>query len=112
MPAYNAAPVAALYPGPPIACVNNAAVDAGVTTSLQFSVAPSMVGAGVTLMIANTTNQDAQGQFSSTDVSANYKNLSGCIIPSGTVLPYNLSGGWMRFTFAVAPTSGSLVVSR
>ena len=112
MPAYPIKQPAALYPGTQITLVNNAAVDSGITTSAQFALAPGMNGTGVTIMILNTTNQQAQGQFSPTDTPANYQNLSGCIVPAGTALPYNLSGGWMLFTFAAAPTSGSLVVSR
>jgi hypothetical protein len=112
MPAYPSLIPPALYPGTQIPVVNNAAVDAGITTTSQFALAPGMNGAGITIMIANTTDHDAIGQFSNTDIAANYIPLSGCIIPAGTVLPYNLSGGWMRFTFAVAPTTGSLIVSR
>lgn len=112
MPAYPSAQPAALYPGSPIALVNNAATDSGITTTEQFAVAPPPNGAGLTVMIANTTNQQAVGQFSWVDTAADYQPLSGCIVPPGSVLPYNLATGWMRFTFAVAPTSGSLVVSR
>jgi hypothetical protein len=112
MPAYPISQPAALYPGSQIALVNNAATDSGITTTAQFALLPGMNGTGVTLMILNATNHDAQGQFAPTDTAGNYQNLSGCIVPAGTALPYNLSGGWMRFTFAVAPTSGSLIVSR
>lgn len=115
MPAYQTTPthfIAALNPGTQIPLVNNAATDAGITTTLQFAVTQSGGFTGTTLMILNTTNQDATGQFAPADVTANYVPLSGCIIPAGSALPYNLSGGWMRFTFAAAPTTGSLVVSR
>ena len=113
MPAYPAKLPAALYPGSSIALVNNAAVDSGITTTEQFALAPGMNGAGVTIMITNSTNQQAVGQFAPADgASANYLPLSGCVVPPGSVLAYNLSGGWMDFTFAVAPTTGSLVVSR
>ena len=112
MPAYPAAQPAALYPGSQIALVNNAATDSGITTTEEFALNPLGLGAGCTLMILNTTNQQAVGQFSPVDVAADYMPLSGCIVPAGSALPYNLSGGWMRFTFAVAPTTGSLIVSR
>lgn len=112
MPAYNTVPVAALYQGSPIAVVNNAAVDANVTTTQQLAIAPPPNGAGLTIMISNTTNQQATAQFSWHDVAADYQPLSGCIIPSDSVLAYNLATGWLRFTFASAPTSGSLIVSR
>jgi len=112
MPSYPITQPAALYPGSQVTLVNNAAVDSGITTSAQFALAPGMNGAGVTAMITNTTNQSAQGQFAPTDIAANYQNLSGCIVPAGTTLHYNVSGGWMRFTFSAAPTTGSLIVSR
>lgn len=117
MPAYGSGLVAALYPGAPIALVNNAAVDSGITTSQPCAIAPPPNGAGLTVMITNTTNQQAQGQFSWMDTpnqadGVDYQNLSGCIIPAGTNLAYNLSTGWLRFTFASAPTSGSLLISR
>jgi hypothetical protein len=92
--------------------VNNAAVDSGITTTKQIALGPTPENSGYTLMITNTTNQDAQGQTAPADVAANYEPLAGCIVPAGSALPYNLVGGWLRFTFAVAPTSGSLFVSR
>jgi hypothetical protein len=112
MPAYNTVPVAALYQGTQIACVNNAAVDTNVTTTQQLAVAPPPNGAGLTVMITNTTNQQAVGQFSWVDTAADYVPLSGCVIGPGTALAYNLATGWLRFTFATAPSSGSLIVSR
>jgi hypothetical protein len=112
MPAYNTVPVAALNQGTQIACVNNAAVDANVTTTQQLAIAPPLNGAGLTIMITNTTNQQATAQFSWHDVAADYQPLSGCIVPSDSVLAYNLATGWIRFTFQTAPTSGSLIVSR
>jgi len=116
MPAYITSPqptqLLALAPGASCACVNNAATDSGITTTRQFAVGPTPNNHGATLMITNTTNQQAQGQFAPQDVAANYENLSGCIIPAGGSLPYNEVGGWMRFTFASAPTTGSLFVSR
>lgn len=112
MPAYGAAPTCALYAGTPVSVVNNAATDGGITTTMSIAVAPAGTSGGETVMIQNTTTQNATGQWSSTDVAANYQNLSGCVIPAGTVLAYNLSGGWLRFTFSVAPTSGSLILAR
>jgi hypothetical protein len=112
MPAYPTAQPAALYPGSQISLVNNAATDAGITTTEQVAIAPSIGGSGVTVMILNTTNQQAVGQYAPADVAANYQPLSGCIVAAGAALPYNITSGWLRFTFAVAPTSGSLIVSR
>jgi hypothetical protein len=116
MPSYITSPqvqqVNAIYPGDSIALVNDATTDTGVTTTLQFALGPTPDGSVGNIVIVNTTNQQAQGQYSFIDIAADYENLSGCIVPNGTSLPYNLSGGWMRFTFSVAPTSGSLVISR
>ena len=112
MPVYPAAQPAALYPGSQIPLVNNAATDANITTTAQCAISPGQNGAGITVMVVNTTTQQAQGQFAFTDASANYENLSGFIVPAGTAFPYNLTAGWLRFTFSVAPTSGSLIVSR
>lgn len=112
MPSYNANTPAALVPGTQITLVNNAAVDSGVTTTQQFALGPSQSGAGITLMALNTTDQQAQGEFSTTDTPANYQLLSGFVVGPGQAFPYNLTAGWLRFTFAVAPTYGSLIVSR
>lgn len=116
MPAYITSPqpvqLVAVYPGNALAVVNNASVDAGITTTQQFAVGATPGNNSGTLVITNSTNQEATGQYASHDVAANYEPLSGCIIGAGASLPYNLAGGWMRFTFVSAPTSGSLIVSR
>jgi hypothetical protein len=112
MPAYPAAQPASLSQGTSIALVNNAAVDGGITTTAQFALPPNQVGSGITLMVLNTTNQQAVGQFATTDTPANYQPLSALVVGPGVAYPYNLTPGWVRFTFAVAPTSGSLIVSR
>lgn len=116
MPAYITSPqtkqVSALYPGGALALVNGAATDTGITSTVQFAVGPTPGNNVGNVVIVNSTNQQAQGQYAVTDAAANYQNLSGCIVPANSSLPYNLSGGWMRFTFATAPTSGSLIVSR
>lgn len=121
MPSYitNPQPVQlnALYPGNHEALVNNAAVDSGVTKTKQLAIGPVPNQSGATILITNSTNQDANGQYAAQDptpagVAATYEPLSGCIIPAGSSLAYNLSVGWITFTFSVAPTSGSLIVSR
>lgn len=112
MPAYNTQVPVALCPGFSIALVNSAATDSSITATQQFAVAPVPNQSGGTIVFDNTTNQDATAQYSATDVAANYKPLAGGIVASGTALPYNLSGGWVRFSFATAPTSGSLTASR
>lgn len=120
MPAYINNPqisqVVALYPGDTIALVNNAASDTGVTKTIQFAVGPS--NSGSTLVFTNSTNQVATGTYTANEnyapatVQPTYEPLSGCIVNAGQTLAYNLSGGWVCFTFASAPTSGSLTVSR
>lgn len=122
MPAYITNPqptqVFALYRGDSITLVNSAATDSGITKTIQFAVGPEPGSGGVTLTITNTTNQQATGQWASQEQYAGggsaptYEALSSCIVPAGSSLPYNLSGGWACFTFSTAPTSGSLVVTR
>ena len=112
MPSYAAGTGKALYPGDAIALVNNAAIDTGVTSTQQFAVGADPVGTTVGIVVVNTTDKDATGQYAATDADANYKNLSGLVVPSGTALPYNVAGGLIRFTFVSAPTSGSLTVRR
>jgi len=121
MPSYITSPqpvqLLALYPGNHEALVNNAATDSGITTTQQIAIGPQPNQTGCTVMITNSTNQQAQGQTAPQDptaagAGATYENLSGCVVPAGTTLAYNLSGGWLRFTFGTAPTSGSLIVSR
>ena len=112
MPAYNAQPTRALYPGESIALVDNAAVDSGITTSQQFAVGPNPTQNTNVVNFINTTNQDAQGQIAHQDVTGSYANASGLIVAAGTAFPYNLADGWVRFTFGVAPTSGSMIAAR
>lgn len=114
MPAYNTAPAIALTPGDSVALVNNAAVDTGITTTQQVHVGPSGTAPpSGTVNVVNTTNQQATGQIANqSDVTGNYEPASGFIVPAATSLEYNMGMGWLRFTFASAPTSGSLVVSR
>lgn len=112
MPAFQTAgPITAIYPGDSIALVNDASTDSGLTTTQQVAITDT--GVGATITVINTTNQDATGQMSADPLTTgSYKPASGLIVPSGTALPYNLSQTAIRFTFTVAPTSGSLVVSR
>ena len=112
MPSYNAQPVRAVYPGASITLVDTA-TDAGLTTSQQFAVGPNPVNTSNVVNFVNTTDHDAQGQISPDDSStSSYANASGLIVPAGTSLPYNLADGFVRFTFAVAPTSGKLIAVR
>ena len=116
MPSYitnpQVAQVSAIYPGDSILLVNNAATDSGVTKTVQFAFGPTPGSSAGTLTVVNTTNQTATGQVAWADADGNYEPASGMIVNSGQTLPYNLSGGWIRFTFSTAPTSGSLVATR
>lgn len=116
MPAYITTPqpvqLVALYKGNSIFFVNNAAVDSGITKTVQAAVGPEPGAGGVTLNIINETNEQATLETAWADADANYQPVSGGIIAAGASLEYNLSGGWIRFTFGTAPTTGSLVVTR
>jgi hypothetical protein len=114
MPSYNAIPAIALTPGDTVALVNNAAVDGGVTTTQQVHVGPSASSTSSgTINIVNTTNQPATGQIANqADVTGDYEPASGLVVPAGQALQYNVGMGWVRFTFATAPTSGFLTISR
>lgn len=113
MPAYGTDPVRALYPGETIALVNDASVDTGITTTQAFSVGPNPTQNSNAINFHNSTNQDATGQLSpDNSATGTYKNLSGLVVAAGTALPYNLAGGFVRFTFGSAPTSGSLTAVR
>ena len=122
MPSYINNPqtgqVVALYPGENLALVNDASTDSGITKSLQFAVGPIPGNGTSTLVFTNTTNQDATLKYAPAEIlypgstQPTYEPLSGGTVSAGTSLSYNLSGGWVLATFASAPTSGSLVVSR
>lgn len=112
MPSYPATPPVCLHQGRSLALVNNAAVDGSVTTTIQCAIGPTPGSDTCTVTAINGTNQTATGQFAQSDVAANYQPLSGFVVPSGSALPYNLPVGWIRFTFTVAPTTGSLTVMR
>ncbi|HTY25587.1 MAG TPA: hypothetical protein VMC85_20830 [Desulfomonilaceae bacterium] len=123
MPSYISKPqssqVSAIYPGNSIALVNDASTDTGITKTLQLAIGPVPGNSTATLSIYNSTNQQATGNWAATETlygssasSPTYEPLNGCIIPAGATLPYNLSGGWICFTFSPAPTNGSLIVSR
>lgn len=108
----------ALYPGRSIAVVNNAATDSNITTTQQIAIGPAPGSGGRTLVVVNSTNQTATGQYAAQDptpagVQATYEPLSGFVIPNGQSLAYNVpyGAGWINFTFTTAPTSGSLIVS-
>ena len=112
MPAYNAQPARVIYPGASIALVDDASVDTGISTTQQVAIGPNPTNDSNVVNFINTTNHDAQGQIAHQDVAASYANASGLIVAAGTSLPYNLADGWVRFTFASSPTSGSLIAAR
>src|ERR1700688_2564893 len=112
MPAYGAQPVRAIYPGASIALVNDASVETGITTTEAVAIGPNPVNTSNVVNFINTTNSDAQGQIAHQNAAASSANASSLLVAAGTSLPYNLADGWVRFTFASAPTSGSLIAAR
>lgn len=124
MPSYiaNPQPVqeVALYPGSSIALVNNAAVDAGVLITQQIAIGPDPSG-NSQLTITNTTNQTATAQTAPDDaqvggVGQHYEPYSvqgtAITVPTLETVSFPCNARWLRFTFAVAPTAGSLIVTR
>ena len=116
MPSYNAAIPRAIYPGNEIALVNNAATDASVTTTQQCSMGPDP-GGQTAVVLTNSTNQTATVQIAPSDTPSLYQPYT--YLGSAITAAANTSVGfpivpnvWLRCTFATAPTSGSLILSR
>lgn len=111
----------AIYPGDSIALVSNAAVDSGVTSTVQVAIGPDPMG-NYRLTLTNTTNQTATAQVAPNDMvlptptSSSYEPYSdgpnAVTVASGKSASFNCFGPWFNCTFASAPTSGSLVLSR
>jgi len=123
MPAFLPAtsrPVA-IYPGGSIALINNAAVDSSITSTLQVAIGPDPMG-NYRLTLTNSTNQTATAQVApndpvlSTPASSSYEPYSdeaqAITVAAGKSVSFNCFGPWFNCTFASAPTSGSLVLSR
>lgn len=120
MPSYPALSPVTLTPGAQCSLVNDATTDVGVTTTIQVIVA-NISPTPPTLMLSNTTNQAASVQVAFADANANYTPLSyvplstnaGAIsVAAGASVYFACSFPFVRCTFQVAPTSGSLVVLR
>ena len=113
MPAYNAVqmptPKPALYTGDQIALVNNAAVDSGVLATQQAAIAPSPGDTATYCTVLNGTNQAVQMQAAPLDSAAQYVSL-GSSIASGALATISCAVPWVRGLFAMAPTSGSLII--
>lgn len=111
----------AIYPGQSIALVNNAAVDGNITSTLQVAIGPDPMG-NYRLTLTNTTNQTATAQVAPNDpvlptpASASYEPYSdganAVTVAAGKSASFNCFGPWFNCTFASAPTSGSLTLSR
>jgi len=119
MPAYNTVPAIALTPGDTVALVNNAATDTGLSNTQQVHVGPSGTAAGDKLLVTNATDKDLTVQATNiADATGNYKALkdadttNAIVVASGASAVFSFAGGWLRFNFAVAPTSGSATISR
>jgi hypothetical protein len=119
MPAYIVNPqfvqLVQLNPGNSIAVVNNAAVDSGILTTQQLAIGPDPTG-NSQVTVTNTTNQTATPQTASTDTAAQYEPYyvqgSAITVPAGESVSSPINARWLRFTYATAPTSGSLIVTR
>lgn len=116
MPSYPAQKPSALYPGDQIALVNNAAVDAGVTTTISAAVGPAPANNEAHFVAFNSSDHDAVIRAAPADSNASYLPLyDGAVavtIPAGQSVFFYCPGPWIRATFAVAPTTGSLILYR
>lgn len=115
MPGYITSPqvsqVKAIYPGNRVDLVANAAVDSGITKTLQFALGPNPGNETNAMVFVNGTNQSATVYTASQDADSNYQT-TGYSVSAGTSLPLNLSGCWVRCQYSTAPTTGSLTVVR
>lgn len=113
MPAYPAAgQVRFLSPGNEIALVNNAAADTGITATIQVAVA-AQPHATSKLTLVNNTNQTATVQVAAVDAAANYVPLTATVTAAaGAAVVFDCVGPFVRCTFGVAPTTGSLYLCR
>ena len=116
MPSYPAAKPAALYPGDKLALVNNAAVDAGVTTTIQAAVGPAPANSQGHFVAYNSSNESATIQSAPADANASYLTLydgaDGVTVAAGVAVAFDCPGPWIRATFGTAPTTGSLIIYR
>ena len=117
MPSYGTTPARAIGPGDQVTLVNNAAVDANVTRTQQLCLADSP-GFDEICTLSNTTNQTATVQVATTDTVASYKAFTNAdtneaiTVAAGSAITFTSTGPFLCCTFATAPTSGSLVLSR
>jgi gamma-glutamyltranspeptidase len=115
MPAYQTTSTPQLQfisPGNKIALVNNAAVDTGITATIQVSCA-AQPNASSKLTLVNNTNQTATVQVAAVDASANYVPLTATVTAAaGAAVVFDCIGPWIRASFASAPTAGSLYLCR
>lgn len=111
MPAFGVLPVHAVYKGNSYQLINSADATAGnVTTTQPVAVGPEPGSGARTVVIHNITNQQATMEYSPDNVQT-YEELSGAIVPAGSALAYNLSGGFILATFVTAPSSGLLTIA-
>jgi hypothetical protein len=125
MPSYitNPQPVQllVLYPGNSFALVNNAAVDASVTRTQQVAIGPDPMG-NYRLTLTNTTDQTATVTTAPNDpvlpspAAASFEPYSdegtAITVAAGKSVSFPCFGPWLSCTFATAPASGSLILSR
>jgi len=112
MPAYPAHSPVFLSLGNVVPLVNNAATDSGITATIQVSVAgqPSTTSK---LTLVNNTNQTATVQVAAVDANANYVPLTASVTAAaGAAVVFDCVGPFVRCSFSVAPTTGSLYLCR
>jgi hypothetical protein len=116
MPSYNTVtPPPQLGFGAYYLLVNNAVTDTGVTVSQQIQVSPS----DAPLQLTNGTNQTATIQYSPVDADnpgtsppVLFYEAVGTVASDASASFAIQAAGYIRVTFASAPTSGSIAVSR
>lgn len=110
MPAYQTSgPITAIYPGDSVALVNDATVDSGITDTMQVAIAPPPGDGYQLITVFNLTDKTCDIQAAPHDIDADY--VTYYPVDAGKQVQPNLPIPFLRAHFAVAPTTGSLIVS-
>lgn len=93
----------------------------GITNSLQVAIGPDPMG-NYRLTLTNTTDQTATARVAPNDpvlatpVTGSYEPYSdeaqAITVAAGKSVSFNCFGPWFNCSFATAPASGSLTLSR
>lgn len=116
MPSFSATlPVVAIATGNQILLVNNASTDSGITATTAVSMAVEPSGNN-TLTLVNTTNQTATVQVAAVNTNASFvplsNNATAVTAVTNTAVSFTCNGPYVRCTYSVAPTTGSLTLTR